>query len=99
MEADKHSGQATSSNFSTMGKAGVSITSEESRFSKTAAVERSNNPERHGSSSDGTGIPVGPGPGAAPDPPIRGNCSWMWGTASPRPSAEANVPGDYQPAP
>ena len=32
--------QATSSNFIAVGKAGVSITSEESRFSKSAAAER-----------------------------------------------------------
>lgn len=45
MEAGSHNGRATSSNFSTVGKAGVSITSEESRFSKTAAGERSSDPE------------------------------------------------------
>ena len=46
MEAGGHNSPVTSSNFITVGKAGVSITSEESRFSKTAAAERSNDPER-----------------------------------------------------
>lgn len=45
MKAGSHNGRATSINFSTVGKAGESITSEESRFSKTAAGERRRNPE------------------------------------------------------
>ena len=43
-EAGGQKSRVTSSNFITVGKAGVSITSEESRFSKTAAAERSNDP-------------------------------------------------------
>ena len=45
-EAGGQKSRVTSSNFITVGKAGVSITSQESRFSKTAAAERSNGPER-----------------------------------------------------
>ena len=64
-----------------MGKAGVSITSEESRFSRIAAAERSNDPERQ---SGLKGWDRGPRE-AVPDACLRDNHPWVRGTASPRP--------------
>lgn len=90
MKACRRNSQATSSNFITVGKAGVSITSEESRFSKTAAVGRSNSEWQNALQRwdrDPSKVRAGPGAGLVPK-------------ALPFPDATlgASVLGDYKPS-
>ena len=80
-EAGRQKSRVTSSNFITVGKAGVSITSEESRFSRIAAAERSNDPERQSGLKGWDRDPRE----AVPDACLRDNHPWVRGTASPRP--------------
>lgn len=89
MKAGRHNSQATSNNFITVGKAGVSITSEESRFSKTAAAGRSNSEWQNGLQCwdrDPSKVRAEPGAGPVSE-----------ALSLPDPTLGASVLGDYQP--